>query len=232
MKTIGLIGGMSWESTLEYYRLINEEVHTRLGGFHSARLLMHSVDFADIETMQQAGNWRAAGQLLAESAHLLEQAGADAIVLCTNTMHLCADDICQAVSIPFLHIADATGDAILSAGFKRMGLLGTRFTMERDFYSGRLSQNFGLDVLIPSERDRGFIHHVIFEELVHGIFREESRQGYQRIITELKNMGVQGVILGCTEIGMLVKASACGLPLFDTTQLHAAAAVDFMLKIG
>ncbi len=232
MKTIGLIGGMSWESTLEYYRLINEEVHAKLGGFHSARVLMHSVDFAEVEAMQQSGDWQAAGQLLADSAHRLEQAGADAIVLCTNTMHLCADDIQQAVNIPFLHIADATGDAVVSAGLKHVGLLGTRFTMEQDFYSGRLSRKFGLDVLTPPEKDRGIIHRVIYEELVHGIIREESRREYKRIITGMVKSGAQGVILGCTEIGLLVKEADCDIPLFDTTRLHADAAVDLMLKIG
>jgi aspartate racemase len=229
MKTIGLIGGMSWVSTLDYYRLLNQGVAERLGGYHSARILLDSVDFADIEALQVAGDWQTAGQLLALSARRLEQAGADGIVLCTNTMHECAAQIQGAVRVPFLHIADATGEAVQSAGLHRVGLLGTCFTMERDFYRGRLSQNYGLEVLTPPEKDREIIHRVIFDELVQDVITEESRNEYSRIIADLKQAGAQGVILGCTEIALLIQAADSALPIFDTTQLHADAALNFML---
>jgi aspartate racemase len=230
MKTIGLIGGMSWESTADYYRLVNEEVAKRLGGFHSARCVMVSVDFADIETLQHEGRWNEASDLMAKAACQLESAGAEFIILCTNTMHKSAGAITAAVSIPFIHIADPTAQAIRAQGIETIGLLGTRFTMVEDFYKGRLSEHFGLKVLIPNENECGQVHRVIYDELVHGIIRPESRQAYREIIAHLVARGAQGVILGCTEIGLLVKPEDSPVPVFDTTQLHAVAAVDFSLN--
>lgn len=229
MKTIGLIGGMSWESTAEYYRILNEEVKERLGGFHSAKCLLSSVDFEGYEKMQRESRWQEAGFLIANEAKILEKAGAACIVLCTNTMHKVASQIQFAINIPFIHIADPTGRAIQSAGLKRIGLLGTRFTMEQDFYKNRLTQEFNLDLVIPEQSDRDLIHEVIYNELCMGIIRPESRKAYLGIIHDLEQKGCQGIILGCTEIGMLVNQSDSPLPLFDTTLLHARAAVDFSL---
>ncbi len=229
MKTIGLIGGMSWESSLEYYRLVNEETKRRLGPLHSARSLMLSVNFAEIEVLQQAGRWDEAGELLARAAQSLERGGADFILLCTNTMHLVARQIEAAVSITLVHIADPTAQAIQSRGFSRVGLLGTRFTMEKDFYKGRLEQKFGLQVSVPASPDREVIHTVIYKELVQGVIREESKHHYLEIIERLRQEGVEGIILGCTEIGLLVKQADTDIPLFDTTHLHAQAAVDLAL---
>jgi aspartate racemase len=230
MQTIGLIGGMSWESSLLYYRIINEAVKARLGGLHSAQSLMYSVDFAEIEVLQHRGQWQEAGERLAAAAQALERGGADMVVLCTNTMHLVADQIQSAVRIPFLHIADPTAEAIGAQGIQTIGLLGTRFTMEMDFYKTRLTQHYGLQVLIPELAEREIIHRVIYEELVLGVIRPESKAAYLRIIEQLRTAGAQGIILGCTEIGMLVQSQDTDLPLFDTTTLHAIAAVERALR--
>jgi aspartate racemase len=229
MKMIGLIGGMSWESSLEYYRIINETVQARLGGYHSARCLMVSVDFAEIETFQHQGRWTDAAQALIRAAQSLENGGADFVVLCTNTMHKAAAEIEANIQVPFLHIVDAVAQKILDAGLLRVGLLGTRFTMEQDFYIGRLADRHGLQVLVPVERDREIVHRVIFDELVKGEIRPESRAQYLEVIARLVGDGAQGVILGCTEIGLLVHDGDCRVPLFDTTRIHAGAAVDFAL---
>ena len=230
MKTIGLIGGMSWESTLEYYCILNEEVKRRLGGLHSARCLLYSVDFAEVELLQRENHWEEAGQLMAEAALRLEHGGADFIVLATNTMHKCAPQIEAAVSIPLLHIVDATTQAVQAAGITRVGLLGTRFTMEEEFYKGRLTEMHGLQVLVPGEADRELIHRVIYDELCLGVVREESRRVFTEIIDRLVFAGAQGVILGCTEIELLVRPEDCPVPAFPTTRLHAEVAVDFALN--
>lgn len=224
MKTIGLIGGMSWESTLPYYRLVNEAVKSQLGGLHSARLVLYSVDFHEIEQLQRSGDWARAGAMLGEAAAALERAGADFLVLCTNTMHKVADAIEQATSIPLLHIADPTAEAILSTGLHRVGLLGTRFTMEQPFYRERLESRHGIQVLVPDDADRAEVHRVIYEELCLGSVREESRQVYRQVIERLVERGAEAVILGCTEIGLLVGTADASVPLFDTTLLHARAA--------
>jgi aspartate racemase len=229
MKRIGLIGGMSWESSLLYYKLINEGIRAQLGGFNSADCVMHSVNFAEIEAMQQSGHWDEAGILLAKSAQNLQQAGADCIVLCTNTMHKVADVICDAVSLPFIHIADATAEAIRLAGYTQVGLLGTRFTMDENFYTGRLTDKYGLNVLLPDADGRKIVNSVIFDELVRGMIRDESREAYIQQIQSLADRGAQAVILGCTEIGMLIKPEHSPIPTFDTTILHAASAVAFAL---
>lgn len=226
MKTIGLIGGMSWESSIEYYRIINETAKEKLGGLHSAKSLMVTVDFAEIEKLQHTDRWEEAGQVLVKCAQDLERGGADFIVLCTNTMHKLADQITAGVKIPFLHIADATAEQIRAAGIKRIGLLGTRFTMEHDFYKGRLIENYGLDVLIPEKADRDIVHRVIYEELVQGKIVEASRDEYRRIMKDLLSKGAEGIILGCTEIELLVKEGDCKAPLFPTTRIHAVAAVE------
>ena len=226
MKTIGLIGGMSWESSIEYYRIINETAKAKLGGLHSAKSLMVTVDFAEIEKLQHEDRWDEAGQILAKCAQDLERGGADFIVLCTNTMHKLADQITANVKIPFLHIADATAEKIIAAGMKKIGLLGTRFTMEHDFYKGRLIQNFGLEVLTPNESDREIVHRVIYDELVQGKVLDASRVEYSRIMESLAAQGVEGIILGCTEIELLVKQEDSSVPLFPTTSIHAIAAVE------
>lgn len=230
MKTIGLLGGMSWESTQGYYRAINEGVKEALGGLHSAKLVLNSVDFAEIEACQQSGDWRKAGEILAQAAQGVEAAGADCLLICTNTMHKVAEDIDDAISIPLIHIADATGEALKQAGVKRVGLLGTAFTMEQDFYKGRLSERHDLEVLVPKAEDRALIHRVIFQELCVGITTNASKAEYLRIIEALKEQGAEAVILGCTEIGMLVTQADTDTPLFDTTEIHANAAVTFALK--
>jgi aspartate racemase len=230
MKTIGLIGGMSWESSIEYYRIINEITKARLGGLHSAKSLMVTVDFAEIEKLQHEDRWEEAGKILAKCAQGLERGGADFIVLCTNTMHKLTDQITANVKIPFLHIADATAEKIVAAGMKKIGLLGTRFTMEHDFYKGRLVQNFGLEVLIPNEADRQIIHRVIFDELVQGKILEASHVEFKRIMESLAAQGAEGIILGCTEIELLVKQEDSCVPLFATTSIHATAAVEYALK--
>ena len=229
MKTIGLIGGMSWESSAEYYRIVNETVKQRLGGLHSAQCLMYSVDFADIERLQHEGRWDEAGQVMAQAAQRLERGGADFVVLCTNTMHKLANYIEAAVSIPLLHIADPTAQQIQAAGITRIGLLGTAFTMEQDFYRGRLTEKYGLDVIIPEADERAIVHRIIYEELVLGIVKDDSRDAYKRIIAHLVERGAQGIILGCTEIMLLISPQDVPVPSFDTTTLHAVAAADFAL---
>jgi aspartate racemase len=229
MKTIGLIGGMSWESTVPYYRHINETVRARLGGLHSARAVLYSVDFHDIEQLQRAGDWDTAGQVLADAARRLQAAGAGCVVLCTNTMHKVAPAIEAACPLPLLHIADPTALAIRAAGLRTVGLLGTRFTMEQDFYCERLRQRNGLEVLTPAPEDRAIVHRIIYEELCVGIVSHASRREYRRIIGQLAARGAQGVILGCTEIGLLVGAEDTALPLFDTTALHACSAAEWAL---
>ena len=230
MKTIGLLGGMSWESTIPYYRLINEGVKQRLGGLHSAQILLHSVDFHEIELCQSRGEWDKAGDILAQAALGLQQAGAEGIVLCTNTMHKVAEAIESACDVPFLHIADATGRAITAKGQRRVALLGTRYTMEQDFYRGRLQQQFAIDTLIPEAEDRERINQIIFDELCLGTFSGDSRDYYLQVIDALAEQGAEGVIFGCTEIGLLVPEESSPLPVFDTTAIHAADAVEFMLS--
>jgi len=227
MKTIGLIGGMSWESSAEYYRVINEEVKRRLGGLHSAKLVLYSVDFAPIQEMQAAAAWSEATEVMADAARRVEAAGADFIVICTNTMHRMADGVEQAVQIPLLHIADATAAAVREAGLSSIGLLGTRYTMEEDFYKGRLEARHGLQVVIPEPDDRELVNRVIYEELCLGRILEISRNSYLRVIADLVAGGAQGIILGCTEIGLLVgEAEATAAPLFDTARIHALKAVE------
>jgi aspartate racemase len=232
MKTIGLLGGMSWESTIPYYRLINEGVKARLGGLHSASLVLHSVDFHDIEACQSAGDWDRAGEILAEAAVGLQQAGAEGIVLCTNTMHKVADAIAARCQVPFLHIADATGRAIAAKGQRRVALLGTRYTMEQTFYRDRLQEQFAIETLIPEADDRAQINQIIFDELCLGTFSEASRDYYLQTIAALAEQGAEGVIFGCTEIGLLVPAELSPLPVFDTAAIHAEDAVNFMLSAG
>ncbi len=228
MRRIGLLGGMSWESTALYYRLVNEEVRDRLGGFHSARLVLASVDFAEVEAMQVAGDWTAAGELLAAEARGLQAAGADCLVLCTNTMHKVADEIEAAVDVPLLHLADVTADAVRAAALGRVALLGTRFTMEQPFYADRL-RSHGIDVLVPEADDLALVHDVIYDELVLGVVRDESRAAYVEVVRRLVDRGAGGVVLGCTEIELLIGPGDVEVPVFATTRLHALAAVDFAL---
>jgi amino-acid racemase len=230
MKTIGLLGGMSWESSIEYYRIINETTKAKLGGLHSAKSLMVSVDFADVEILQHQGRWAEAADLLVEAAKALENGRADFIVLCTNTMHKVAEDLQAKVNIPFLHIADPTAQLVKEAGIQNIGLLGTRFTMEEEFYKGRLSQKFGLNVSIPNAQEREIIHRVIYEELVLGKIHSRSKTQYIDIMEQMVRRGAEGLILGCTEIGLLVHPEDSRVPLFDTTRIHAEAAVDYALK--
>jgi aspartate racemase len=230
MKTIGLIGGMSWESTVPYYRLINETIKERLGGLHSAKLILYSVDFHDIERLQHAGDWATAGRLLAATAQAVEKAGADCLVLCTNTMHKVAPAIEAAVRVPLLHIADATAKEIRAAGCSTVGLLGTRFTMEQDFYKGRLHQDHGLRVLTPAEQDREIVHRIIYDELCLGRIIDHSRSEYRRIMAELVSQGAEAIILGCTEITLLVEQTDSAVPLFDTTRIHARKAAEWALE--
>jgi amino-acid racemase len=229
MKTIGLLGGMSWESSIEYERLINEEVRDRLGGTHSADLLIRSYDFAEIEALQEAGDWAGAGARLAADARRLQEAGAKIILLCTNTMHRVADVIEGSIDVSFLHLADTTARAIKRDGLDRVALLGTRYTMEQDFYRGRLEQRHGIKVIVPGEVDRGTVHDIIYQELVRGIVRDDSRKAYLDIIGGLMADGAQGVIAGCTEIELLVTPDDVDGPYFPTTRLHALAAVDAAL---
>jgi aspartate racemase len=230
MKTIGLIGGVTWHSTAEYYRLINEDVHRRLGGSSSAKIALYSLEFAEIEALQEAGAWDRLNSIMADAAKRVEAAGADFIVICANTMHITENAIVAAVRIPLLHIADATAAEIHRRGFKTIGLLGTRYTMEHDFYRGRLEDKHGLIVLIPDAAERQTVHGIIYRELVNGVVRDESLRAYIGIIDGLRRRGAEGVILGCTEIPLLVKPGDTTLPLFDTTALHAKAAVDLALK--
>ncbi|MCF4124549.1 aspartate/glutamate racemase family protein [Methylobacterium sp. SyP6R] len=231
-KVIGLIGGMSWESSAEYYRIINETVRDRLGGLRSARCLMWSFDFGEIEALQHAGRWDEATAALIDAARRLERGGADIVVICTNTMHRMADAVQAAIGLPLLHIADPTAERIRAAGLSRVGLLGTAFTMEQDFYKGRLAARHSLDVLVPEAEDRAEVHRVIYEELVRGRALPASREAYRAVIARLVARGAQAVILGCTEIMLLVRPEDSPVPLFDTTAIHAEAAVDWALADG
>ena len=229
MRRIGLLGGMSWESSALYYRLLNEGVRDRLGGLHSAECLLLSVDFAEVEAMQAQGRWDDAAQLLADAARALEAGGAELLLLCTNTMHKVADAITDAVSIPLLHIADTTAEAVTAAGLGTVGLLGTAFTMEQSFYADRLAEH-GVSVLVPGADDRAVVHRVIYDELCLGVVSDSSRAAYQEIVQRLVDRGVEGVILGCTEIELLISLDDSSVPLFPTTRLHAEAAVDLALS--
>jgi aspartate racemase len=230
MKTIGLIGGMSWESTIPYYRIVNEVVKERLGGLHSAKVVLYSVDFQEIERLQHSGDWAAAGRILAGAARSLQLAGADFLVICTNTMHKVADVVESAAGIPLLHIADPTAREIKRCGINKVGLLGTRFTMEQEFYRGRLSEHHGIEVVVPNSLDREIVHKVIYEELCLGRLIDLSRSEYRRVIQRLIDDGAQGVILGCTEIAMLIGPQDSPVPVFDTTSIHARSAADWALR--
>ncbi|MGD8868605.1 MAG: aspartate/glutamate racemase family protein [Gemmatimonadales bacterium] len=229
MRVIGLLGGMSWESTVEYYRIINEEIRRRLGRQHSARILLYSVDFEEIERLQDAGEWTMAGKILAEEAMRLERGGADLLLLCTNTMHKVAPAIEAAVGIPLIHIADATAERIIAADSRCVGLLGTRFTMEEDFYASRLAERHGLQVLVPPPEDRAVVDRVIFDELCQGVISPTSRGEYVRIIGALADRGADGVILGCTEIGLLIQPEHSPIPVYDTARIHAERGVELAL---
>jgi aspartate racemase len=230
MKIIGMIGGMSWESSIEYYRIINETVRNELGGLHSAKSIMYSVEFAEIEALQHQDRWDDAGQIMISAARSIESAGADCVIICTNTMHKLYDIVQQNIKIPMLHIADPTAEAIKDKAMHRIALLGTRFTMEEDFYKGRLADKHGLKVMIPSATEMEIVHTVIYHELCSGIINSESEQKYVDIIRRLVEEGAQGIILGCTEIGLLVKQEDSPVPLFDTTEIHAKAAVKYALE--
>lgn len=232
MKLLGILGGMSWTSTAEYYRVLNEEVARERGGLHSARVLLHSVDFAEVAALQRSGEWDAAGALLGDAARGLEAAGAGALLLATNTMHKVADAVQDAVSIPLLHIADATGERLRAAGLTRVGLLATAFTMEQDFYTGRLAGKYGLDVIVPEADERTEVHRIIYDELCQNVIRPESREVYRRVMAGLVERGAQGLILGCTEITLLVGAPDTTVPVFDTTRIHVEDAVRWMLDNG
>lgn len=229
MKTIGLIGGMSWESSAEYYRILNQGVRDRLGPTASAQSLMWSFNFAEIEELQHKGNWQELTAKMVDAAHRLEAGGADVLLICTNTMHRMAPAVEAAVAVPLLHIADPTAEAIKAAGFRKVGLLGTAFTMEHDFYKGRLTDKHGLDVIVPDEQDRATVHRIIYEELVAGKVTEQSREAYRQVIARLVQAGAEAVILGCTEIMLLVRQEDSAVPIFDTTALHAEAAIKIAL---
>ncbi|MCG9623726.1 aspartate/glutamate racemase family protein [Vibrio mediterranei] len=230
MKTIGLLGGMSWESTANYYKAINEGVKRELGGFHSAKVALYSVDFAEIESLQRQGDWDAAARCLSESAKSIEAAGADCLLICTNTMHKVSSEIESIISIPLLHIADATAERLKYDGVTKVGLLGTAFTMEQSFYKGRLEQKYDIEVVVPNPEQRALVHEVIYSELVKGKVSDTSRQSYLTIIESLRNSGAQAIILGCTEIAMLIEQKHTNVPLYDTTQIHSEAAVEFALN--
>jgi aspartate racemase len=229
VKTIGLIGGMSWESSLEYYRILNETTKAKLGGLHSAKCILYSVDFAEVEALQHQDRWEEAAQLMVAAGQSLERAGADFIILCTNTMHKLADEIQAHTHIPFLHIADATAQRIKAASLRKIGLLGTRFTMEHDFYKGRLVNKHGLDVITPDSKDREMVHNVIYDELCLGVVKQESRGQYMETMEKLVRAGAEGIILGCTEIELLIHDGDSQVPLFPTTKIHAIAAVEYAL---
>ena len=228
MKTIGLLGGMSWESTQVYYRLLNEQVRARLGGLHSARVILHSVDFAEIEALQRRDDWPAMTELLTAAARAVESAGAECLVICTNTMHKIAPEVARAIDIPLLHIADATAAALRRDNISRVGLLGTRFTMEQAFFSDRLA-GFGIEVLVPEAPQRELVHRVIYEELCQGAVNPDSRRAYLQVIDELASRGAEAVILGCTEIGLLLQPEDTNIRLYDTTEIHASQAVAYAL---
>jgi aspartate racemase len=230
MKTIGLIGGMSWQSSLEYYRIINELISEKLGGLHSAKIVMVSLDLAEIAVLQFAGNWDAAAELLIGAAQRLEQAGADVLMICTNTMHKVADRVQTNVAIPLIHIADATGEAIKAKNLGKVGLLGTKFTMEQSFYKARLADRYGLEVIVPAEDERQVVNHVIYAELCRGQIKSSSKEAFLKIIQTLAANGAEGIILGCTEIGLLIDERDVRIPLFDTTKIHAEAAVRWALQ--
>ena len=230
MKTVGIIGGLSWESTLPYYRLINEGVRDRLGGLHSAKIILNSVDFAPLAAMQEEGRWEEIGAILEEAALAVQGAGADFVVLATNTMHKVAERIEEALSIPFLHIADGAGEKIVESGMSRVGLLGTIFTMEQEFYTGRLKEKFGVKVLLPGDEERAFIHQTIYAELCCGLISDKARERFLQIIGELVKEGAEGIVLGCTEIPLLVMPEHTNIPLFDTGLIHAEAAVEFAIN--
>jgi aspartate racemase len=229
MKTIGLIGGMSWESSQEYYRIINQEMKQILGGFHSAKCILYSVDFAEIERLQHEDKWEELTDLMIRAAHSLEKAGADFILICTNTMHKMADEVQNSIKIPLLNLIDATAEQVKQAGLTKIGLLGTKFTMEQDFYRGRLSDRFGLEVIIPDDGQREFIHHVIYDELCLGIVNQSSKGEFIKIIDHLVDRGAEGIILGCTEIPLLISQSDLLVPIYNTTEIHAKAAVRYAL---
>jgi aspartate racemase len=229
MKTIGLLGGMSWESTALYYRMINEAVATALGGLHSARIILYSVDFAEIESLQREGRWPESARLLADAATALEDAGADVLALCTNTMHKVAPEIESYIDVPLLHIADPTGEAICAGEYTAVGLLGTRFTMEQDFYRGRLHDKYGLRVIVPRASSRELVHDVIYSELCRGVVSGSSRSRFAGVVSELEAAGAEAIVLGCTEVGLLLRQDDIDLPLFDTTLLHAEALAAFSL---
>lgn len=230
MKTIGLIGGMSWESTVTYYQQINRLVSQQLGGFHSAKIVLQSVDFAEVEALQAQGEWQQAGQLLGDAATNLQRSGAEFVALCTNTMHKVAEQIEQSIDVPFLHIADATGEKLKSEGYQRVALLGTLFTMEQEFYRSRLEQQFGVKVLVPNHEQRERVHNIIYDELCQGQIKPESRQQYLEIVDDLSSQGAQLVILGCTEIGLLIEQQHTEVPLLDTAQVHVEAIVKMALS--
>jgi len=230
MKRIGLIGGMSWESSIEYYRIINETVRAKLGGLHSAKSIMYSLDFAEIESLQREGKWGKATELMIDAAKNVENGGADFVLICTNTMYKMADEVQKHIQIPLLHIADATAEKVKSRGLRKIGLLGTKFTMEEDFYRGRLAEKHGLEVVIPTAEEREIVHCVIYDELCVGVIKQSSREQYVSIMDHLVVNGAEGIILGCTEIGMLVQDEDSRVPLFDTAKIHAAAAVEYALQ--
>jgi len=230
MKTIGLIGGMSWESTAEYYRIINEAVKERLGGFHSAKIVMYSVDFKEIRELQLEAGWDEATNLMIDAARRVERGGADFVLICTNTMHKMAEEIEASISIPLLHIADVTAERIISSGLKKVGLLGSAFTMEQDFYKGRLIDKYGLEVVIPSQIERKVVDNIIFNELCLGEIKDSSREQIKTIMGNLVDDGAQGIILGCTELPSLIKQKDCSVPLFDTTAIHAKAAAEYAFR--
>jgi aspartate racemase len=230
MKVLGLIGGMSWESTVIYYQLVNRRVREKMGGLHSSRCIVFSFDFAEIESLQAAGNWDEAATLMGQAASSLRKGGAEGIVICTNTMHKLASAVESGSGLPLIHIADATAERIKREGFSRVGLLGTRYTMEQDFYKGRLVEKYGLEVSIPDEPDRDTVHNIIYDELCHGVITKKSLSAYTEIVNRLAKAGAQCVILGCTEIGLLLKQDGASLPLFDTTVIHAEAAADWAMS--
>jgi len=230
VKTIGLLGGMSWESSALYYRLINEDTQRRLGGLHNAPTIMLTVDFSEIEKLQEAGDWDTAGDILTDAARRLEAAGAEILVLATNTMHIVAEKIAAAIDVPFLHIADATAEAVKASGVTTVGLLGTRFTMEKAFYAERLCRRHGLEVLVPGDADRVLVNEVIYNELVRGVINDASREAFREVIARLSERGACGVVLGCTEIGLLVSQDDSPVPVFDTTRIHAEQAVTMALQ--
>lgn len=230
MKKIGLIGGMSWESSLEYYRIINETVKQKLGGLHSAECIMYSVDFDEIEKLQHQGKWEDLTKIMIDCAQRLEKAGANVIIICTNTMHKMAGEVESSINIPLLHIADATAEKIKEKSFKKVGLLGTKFTMEEDFYKGRLIEKHDIEVIIPNSEEMQIVHDIIFDELCLGIIKETSKEQYKKIILNLSKKGAEGVILGCTEIPLLIKQEDVEVPLFDTISIHAEFAVDYAIK--